>query len=631
MTEQPEKLDLRSHDVAEDKRQQLLHLFPEIRIEGGKLDFDRLKLALGEGIEVGKERFGMNWPGKSDCFKAIQSPSLGTLLPCPEKSVNFDSSENLIIEGDNLEVLKLLQKSYLGKVKMIYIDPPYNTGNDFIYPDNYAETLQTYLEFTGQVDSEGKKFSTNTEAVGRFHSKWLNMMYPRLYLARNLMRDDGIIFITVDDTEAANCRMLLNEIFGEENFLASIAWEKRYTRSNNARLFYSLKDWILAYRKSDAVSFLREARSEKSKELYSNPDDDTRGPWTSSSYVNPATKDERKNLVYGIKNPFSGEVIEHPTHAWKYEPSEHKRHVEEKRLWWGQKGDAKFPRLKNFLSEVGEGMVPTDVWDYKSSGTTDEGGLEVKELFGEAVFDNPKPSRLVRRMLGLCTNGQSTDLVLDFFAGSGTTGHAVLDQNSEDGGARRFILVQLPEPTDRKDFGTISAITEERVRRVIARLKDKDKEKLDFDDKQKSDLGFRVFKLAESNFKPWNAEVTHNAPTLERQLELHVSHIREERKDREILYEILLKSGYSLTTPIETVALAGKTVYGVAGGQLLICLERKLTLELIRAMAERKPERVVCLDEGFAGNDQLKTNAAHIFEPTDRREAKSDAKRFRTV
>ena len=388
-TNEPEKFDLRSHAIADDKRQELLRHFPEIRTEGGKLDFERLKLALGEAVDVGKERYGMSWPGKAECFRTIQAPSLGTLRPCPEESINFDTSENLIIEGDNLEVLKLLQKSYLGKIKMIYIDPPYNTGNDFIYPDNYTESLQTYLEYTGQVDTEGRKFGTNTDADGRFHSKWLNMMYPRLYLARNLLREDGMIFVTIDDGELSNLRLLMNEVFGEENFLAAIAWEKRYTRSNNARLFYSLKDTVVAYRKSEAVSFLREARTAKAKEIYNNPDNVARGPWTSSSYVNPARKEDRPNLVYSIQNPFSGQVVEHPTHAWKYEPKEHERHVKERLLWWGRSGEAKYPRLKNFLHEMTDGLVPVNVWDYQSTGTTDEGGLEVKELFGEAVFDNP--------------------------------------------------------------------------------------------------------------------------------------------------------------------------------------------------------------------------------------------------
>ncbi len=335
----PEKIELRSHDVVEDRRQELLRLFPEIRTEGDKLDFERLKLALGEAVDVGKERYGMTWPGKADCFRTIQAPSLGTLRPAREESVNFETTESLIIEGDNLEVLKLLQKSYLGKVKMIYIDPPYNTGKDFIYPDNYTESLQTYLEYTGQVDAEGRKFGTNTDTDGRFHSKWLSMMYPRLYLARNLLREDGLIFVSIDDGEMSNLRSAMNEIFGEEHFLAAIAWEKRYTRSNNARLFYSLKDTIVVYRRSDAVSYLREARTAKAKEIYSNPDNDARGPWTSSSYVNPARKEDRPHLVYAIRNPFSGEMVEHETHAWKYEPSEHQRHVEEERLWWGRSGD----------------------------------------------------------------------------------------------------------------------------------------------------------------------------------------------------------------------------------------------------------------------------------------------------
>jgi adenine-specific DNA-methyltransferase len=611
---EPEKLDLRSYDTVGDKLAELLRLFPEIRTEGGKLDFERLKLALGEAVDAGKERYGMNWPGKVECFKTIQTPSIATLRPCPEESVNFNTTENLIIEGDNLEVLKLLQKSYLGKVKMIYIDPPYNTGNDFIYPDNYSESLRTYLEYTGQVDSEGRKFGTNTDADGRFHSKWMNMMYPRLYLARNLLHDDGIIFITVDDTEAANLRQVMNEVFGEDNFLAAIAWEKRYTRSNNAKLFYSLKDTILTYRKSDAISTIRETRSEESKSIYSNPDDDPRGPWTSSSYVNPATKQERPNLVYPIKNPHTGDTVEHPTHAWKYEQAEHLRHVRENRLWWGQKGDAKFPRLKNFLNEMGDGIVPTDIWEYELSGTTDEGGLEVKALFGEAVFDNPKPTKLVKRMLSLASTSGTKDLVLDFFAGSGSTAHATLELNEQDGGQRHFILVQLPEPTGRTDYPTIAEITKERIRRIVEKFNHDDTGKLDMRDGAKPDRGFRVFKLAESNFTEWDARVEHEAEVLEKQLELHIEHIRAGRSDDDILYELLLKSGFLLTTPVEKKTFAGKFVYSVAGGILIICLEQALTLELIRAIADAKPERVVCLDAGFAGNDQLKANAVQTFK-----------------
>jgi adenine-specific DNA-methyltransferase len=614
MKNEADRFDLRSPDIAEEKREQLRRLFPEIRTEGGKLDFERLKLALGETVDVGKERYGLNWPGKAECFRTIQASSLATLRPSPKESVDFEISENLIIEGDNLEVLKLLQKSYLGKVKMVYIDPPYNTGSDFIYPDNYAESLQTYLEYTGQVDAEGRKFGTNPETDGRFHSKWLNMMYPRLYLARNLLRDDGLIFLTIDDGELGNLRSLMNEIFGEDNFLAAVAWEKRYTRSNNARLFYSLKDTVVVYRKTDQISLLREARTAKSKEIYDNPDNDPRGAWTSSSYVNPARKEDRPNLVYPIRNPFSGELVEHPTHAWKYERKEHERHIQERLLWWAQKGDAKYPRLKNFLSEMTDGLVPVDIWDYQSSGTTDEGGLQVKELFGDTVFDNPKPTRLIQRMLGLATSSAEPAIVLDFFAGSASTAHAVLDLNNQDGGNRRFILVQLPEPTGRRDYQTIADITKERVRLVVKKLNEEESSKLDLEGAKRQDRGFRVFKLAESNFKTWDADAPKDAGALTTQLELHVEHVREDRNADDLLYEILLKSGFPLTTQVEKLDFAGKTIYSVAGGALLICLERLLTLEAIRAIAAKKPERVVCLDGGFAGNDQLKANAVQIFK-----------------
>jgi adenine-specific DNA-methyltransferase len=310
---EPEKLDLRSHDIAEDKRQELLNLFPEIRTEGGKLDFERLKLALGEAVDVGKERYGMNWPGKADCFKTIQMPSLGTLRPCPEESVTFDATENLIIEGDNLEVLKLLQKSYLGKVKMIYIDPPYNTGNDFIYPDNYSESLQTYLEYTGQVDAEGKKFSTNAETDGRFHSKWLNMMYPRLYLVRSLLREDGAIFISINDVELPNLRRVMDDVFGEGNFIGTLVWKSRHNvDSRNKTALSSDHEYVVVYGQ-------RLTGQEIDKNKYSNPDNDPRGPWMSDNMVGLATRDQRPNLHYDLKNPTTGIVYPCPEKGWRYD------------------------------------------------------------------------------------------------------------------------------------------------------------------------------------------------------------------------------------------------------------------------------------------------------------------------
>lgn len=631
--EQPEKLDLRSHDLAEEKRHELLRLFPEIRTEGGKIDFERLKLALGEAVDVGKERYGMNWPGKADCFKAIQTPSLGTLRPCREESVNFDSTENLIIEGDNLEVLKLLQKSYLGKIKMIYIDPPYNTGNDFIYPDDYSESLQTYLEYTGQVDSEGRKFGTNTDADGRFHSKWLNMMYPRLYLARNLLRDDGAIFISIDDNELDNLRKLCDEVFGAENFVATVIWQKVFSPKNTAAYFSEDHDYIVVYsRHKDVWQPELLPRSEETTARYENPDNDPRGPWLSGALQ---ARNYYSKGQYEVVSP-NGKKFTNPKGTyWRFSKDRFLELEKDKRIWWGESGD-NVPRLKRFLSEVRAGVIPQTLWMYGEVGHTQEAKEELLEFVtfehSENVLNSVKPTRLLRHAIKIGTSVTNNHIVLDFFAGSGPLGHAVLAQNAEDGGNRQFILVQLPEPLQKEERAakTICDLARSRIGNVLKKLNEGDEGKLNLESK-KQDRGFRSFKLAESNLKPWDAGLPREVPALERQLELHVSHIREGRSDEDILYEILLKSGYPPTTPIEAITVAGKTVRSVAGGQLLICLERKLTLELIRAMAERNPERVVCLDEGFAGNDQLKTNAAHIFEPTDRREAKSEARRFRTV
>ncbi|MEK7761527.1 MAG: site-specific DNA-methyltransferase [Nitrospirota bacterium] len=618
MTDQPDKLDLRSHDIAEDKRQELLRLFPEIRTEGGKLDFERLKLALGESVDVGKERYGMNWPGKADCFKTIQMPSLATLRPCPEESINFETTENLIIEGDNLEVLKLLQKSYLGKVKMIYIDPPYNTGNDFIYPDNYSESLQTYLEYTGQVDAEGKKFSTNTDTDGRFHSKWLNMMYPRLYLVRNLMRDDGVIFVSCDDNEVHNLRALMNEVFGEENFIASVIWQKVYSPKNSARHFSEDHDYIVTYARHAEVwrpQFLPRTKEQDSH--YTNPDNDSRGLWMSD---NLSARNYYGEGTYAITGP-SGRVIEGPPQGryWVISKAKFLELDRDGRIWWGADGNG-MPRLKRFLSEVKQGRVPQTLWSYSEVGHTQDAKKLLMEYVSfeqtDNVLDTVKPTGLIRRMLQISTRPQEADIVLDFFAGSGSTGHAILEEDLGDGGNRRFILVQLPEPLPKPEsrLKTIADITKERIRRVITERNKEDESKLPDGGAKKQDLGFKLFKLADSNLKPWNAEAPHEVGPLEKQLDLHVDHIREGRTEDDLLYEILLKSGYPLTTSVEILQLAGKQVHSVAGGLLFVCLERELTLELIRAMADKKPERVVCLDEGFSGNDQLKANAVQIFK-----------------
>ena len=567
---------------------------------------------------MGKERYGMNWPGKADCFKTIQAPSLGTLRPCPEESVNFDTTENLIIEGDNLEVLKLLQKSYLSKVKMIYIDPPYNTGNEFIYPDNYAESLQTYLEYTGQADTEGAKFGTNTESDGRFHSKWMNMMYPRLYLARNLLRDDGVIFVSLDDHEIDNLRKLCNEVFGEENFVATVIWQKVFSPKNSAKHFSEDHDFVLVYaRNAEKWRPTLLPRSDAANARYENSDNDQRGPWTSGDLT---ARNYYSEGQYEVAAPGGAKYKPSRGNYWRFSEESFTELVSDKRVWWGADNNS-MPRLKRFLSEVKDGVVPQTMWFYKDVGHTQEAKKElirfVKYEDTDNVLDTVKPTRLLRRILQLATTPTTHDIVIDFFGGSCTTGHAVLAQNREDGGNRRFICVQLPEPLPKpeRELKFLTDIGKQRVRNVIQSLKEEAKGQLGFDKAEVSeDLGFRVFKLAESNFTTWDAQVAHDPKALQNQLEFHVDHLRDERTPDDILYELLLKSGFPLTTPVEEQTLAGKTVYSVAGGALVICLERELTLDLIRAIAAKKPERVVCLDEGFAGNDQLKANAVQTFK-----------------
>ena len=622
MKDQPEKFDLKSHAVAEDKLEELLRLFPEVRTEGGKLDFERLKLALGETVEVGKERYGMNWPGKADCFKTIQAASMGTLLPYPEESVHFDTTKNLIIEGDNLEVLKLLQKSYLGKIKMIYIDPPFNTGNDFIYPDDYTESLQTYLEYTGQMDAEGKKFGTNTETDGRFHSKWLNMMYPRLYLSKNLLTSDGLLFISIDDNEASNLYKLCNEIFGEVNFIGTISWIRRTKPINSGDAKYQLQQKI------EYVSVYCRGRNRPNTYAFELPISEERKYTHEGKYGLYRTKDIEDSDIGGksrrtMKFPILG-VLPGPGKRWKIGIEERDRLIE-------------MDRVRKINGKIIIEIYPQDEEPYKyrpfwshfdndDVGTAEDGKAELNGLLGEKIgFDTVKPVSLVKEILKFLPKDIK---ILDFFAGTGTTAHSIFEQNEEDGGNRTFILVQLPEPTRsqksdgtwdessawKAGYSTIAEICKERVRRVIKKLAEEREGKLELDNKIKQGTGFRIFKLAESNFKPWDAQGAQDEKALEKQLELHIDHILEARTADDILYELLLKSGFTLTTPVEKITLAGKLVYSVANGALFVCLEKNLTLELIRAMAEKKPERVVCLDAGFAGNDQLKTNAVQIFK-----------------
>src|SRR5690554_4819367 len=504
MTNPNTQMNGQSLDIAEQRRKELAQLFPgiftETRNDQGELkvtiDLERLKAELGELNDLfdsRRERNGVDWPGKRDCLRLIQQPTTATLKPCREESVEFDTTENLFIEGDNLEVLKLLQKSYYGKVKMIYIDPPYNTGKEFIYPDNFSESLDTYLQYAGLKDSEGRTFSTNTANEGRFHTKWLNMMYPRLYLARNLLREDGVIFISIDDNEVENLRRMCDEIFGDENFIATIVWQKTYSPSNDKKGIDAMHDYVIAYRRSAQFENKLLPRSEKQNSAYTNDDDDPRGPWKA---VDSTRAEHRDYAFYPITTP-SGKVV-YPSkgRSWVFTKEECERLRSENRLWFGKSGDSK-PSIKRFLTDVKAGVVPTTWWPFDVSGHNDSSKKEIKKLFPDFdPFDTPKPTKLIKR-LGLLSLDDG-DIVLDFFSGSSTTAHAVLELAAEQAKAFSFIMVQLPEPTDegteryKAGFETIAEVSKERIRRAAARLRQEISQELDFDGRNNLDLGFKV-------------------------------------------------------------------------------------------------------------------------------------------
>ena len=558
-----DKLKMHSVNKVDENIAKIGAMFPncltERKNEDGEveyaIDFDMLKQELSSVIVEGnEERYQFTWPDKKKSILLANAPIAKTLRPCRDESVDFDTTENLYIEGDNLDVLKLLQETYLGKIKMIYIDPPYNTGNDFVYADDFADPMARYKEVTQQTTK------SNPETMGRFHTNWLNMMYPRLRLAANLLRDDGVIFISIDDNEVDNLKKLCNEVFGEENFLAQIVWEKRFTRSNNARLFASLTDYILVYRKSDAVTYLRAPRTEKSDSIYNNPDNDPRGVWTSVSYVNPATKEQRPNLTYSIKNPITGQEITHPTHAWKYEYETYQKHVGENRLYWGANGENTYPRLKKFLSEVEDGMVPVNLWKREEVGTTDAASKDLATLMEAKVFDFPKPVELIKTMVQIAALDKDS-IIIDFFSGSATTAHAIMQLNAEDGGNRKFVLVQLPEACEEKSpafiagYKNICEIGKERIRRAGEKIKQENPE-------ADIDIGFKVFRVADTNIK-WNSLVDAGQLDLS-QIETtpDLVDFMPGVNDVDIVYELMLRQrDVALSETLEQLSDIGSRTY----------------------------------------------------------------------
>ncbi|WP_370598928.1 site-specific DNA-methyltransferase [Escherichia coli] len=532
----PEMPELQSMNITADNITKLKSLFPEAFNENG-IDFDVLKQLLGENVDEKEERYGLNWHGKRQARQLALTPSRGTLRPCKDESVDWHNTKNLMIEGDNLEVLKLLQKSYAGKVKLIYIDPPYNTGKDFVYPDNFQDNMKNYLEITGQTE-DGARLSTNTETSGRYHTDWLNMIYPRLKLARNLLKEDGVIFISIDDTEVDNLKKVCSEIFGEENFVANIVWQKKYSPQNDATYFSDMHDHILVYAKQRKTSkndsngwnidFL--PRSDEQNAAYKNPDNDPRGVWKS---VDLSVKTYSKANDYSITTP-SGRIVTPPaSRCWQVSEKRFVELCKENKIWFGENGN-NVPSIKRFLTEVQDGVVPTTWWSYKECGHNQEAKQELKKLMeGESVFfDTPKPLRLLDRILHLATTNDKDCIILDFFAGSGTTAHATLNKNIADSGSRRYIAVQLPEKIDDEKYYTISELTKERLRRAGKKVREDNPE-------WKGDVGFRVFKLDTSNIRPWEA----TAETLSEQLDAYVSPILEGRSEEDLLTELMLKRG----------------------------------------------------------------------------------------
>lgn len=647
------KVKLTSMEIVEQKREALKKLFPEVFSEG-HIDFEQLKSVLGEWIDLSKERFGLNWPGKAGCMRIIQQPSVATLKPARDESVNFDETENLFIEGDNLEVLKLLQKAYFGKIKMIYIDPPYNTGKEFIYPDKYSETLNTYLAYTGQIDAGGHKFSTNTDTTGRYHSNWLNMMYPRLYLARNLLREDGVIFISIDDNEAKNLRSLCDEIFGEENFVEAITWNKRIPKNDKG--IGNIHEYVLIYVVNSSIRHEFHMPKEGLEEIYNllaklkrkavplaEAEREVRKLYLKKGYdrgitlYNALDKNYRLwgkiNVSwpnaetfgprYDILHPKKGVPVNVPDRGWRwiketfdslldYENCEqlHDGTFRCGNIWF-DKDENTQPSSIKYLDET-EGLLLRSIISRKS-----DGGVEVAKLFGtKNIMSYPKPTSLLKLLLSSIS--QPDDIIMDFFSGSCTTAHSVLDLNKEDGGNRKFIMVQLPEPCDEKKeafkagYKTVADIGKERIRRTAKKIEAEQNDQLDRSGNSKLDLGFKVFKLAPSNFKAWQGDA-ETLEELEQQLFSHINHIGSSSTPEDVLYELLLKSGFPLTTKVRKIQMAGKEVFSIEEDSMLICLDKSLNGEVIDAMAEIKPRQVICLDEGFQGNDQLKANAVQTF------------------
>ena len=602
-------------DLGREQIERLKQIFPEC-VSEGQVDFDLLRATLGEADALaGENAYSFTWAGKQDAFRAIQTPSAASLAPAPEESVSWESTQHLFIEGENLEVLKLLYKSYYGRVKMIYIDPPYNTGHDFIYRDDYRQPRRAYLEKTGQIDAAGNVLTSNPETSGRYHSDWLNMMYPRLFLARQLLCEDGVIFVSIDDNEVYNLRLVMNEVFGEENFIAQLIWKSRqFTDTRAVTNISTDHEYILVYAKQSDFSF-RGIERDESK--FRNPDNDPRGPWMSRSILGLATVEQRPNLHYDIVDPKTGISYSPPVNTgWRYSKERMQSLIEEEHILFSSDPDGR-PREKKFRADLLSEYIsfPSTIDDV----FTADGTAEIREMFGFQVFDFPKPSELMRRLVKQIT--KEDDLVLDFFAGSCSIAHAVFVQNRQDGARRRFICVQLPESLDeesevaRRGFSTVADIGKERIRRVIAQMQAEREGQLPLETRERpEDLGFKVFKLASSTFRHWQPPQDADSDTLERQLALFDGGLEPDADRRHAIYEVILKEGYSLNAriePVETLKVS-KTfrVYDEGDGETFfyICLDDEIHQAALDALPLDKETTFICLDTAL--DDSQKVNLA---------------------
>lgn len=666
------RMSLASHDAVSDRLEDMKALFPEVFVEG-KVDLERLRQHLGDFSHTGTERFGLTWAGKAEAIRALQIPSHGTLVPMRKESVNFDESENMIIEGDNLEVLKLLQKSYHGKIKMIYIDPPYNTGGDFIYPDNFKEGLDTYLKYSGQATEEGFKATTNAESNGRYHSNWLNMLYPRLFMAKNLLRDDGVIFVSIDDHEAPNLRMIMNEIFGEENFIAQLIWNSEGHTDNQFDIKI-VHEYVFVYARSSAVTLghvvdpntrlesnLWKGFAENSitKNGPANPPSEVllpKGFPCSAEKINlgrtnvsEAFFDEIRAAKYISRSATQRHKVSYPIRLDSMTVTDGQ--LEKPCMLFS--GWANVNKLKLFIAN---GCVPLQEPDgdkisfylsengviyykrerskarnilsvLKGLGTTEKmrADLEAKGIY----FDYPKPFELIKYLVSIGAEEQDS-IILDFFAGSGTTAQAVLEKNKEDFGSRKFVLVQLPEPTDgasearKHGYKNIFDIAAKRLGTLFSAETDAPLSP------QNTSSGFKTFRLVSSNFKLWDvANAPKDVESLAQTLELFADNVLPDRSQEDILYEVILKSGQTLTAKIEKITIAGQQVFSIDNGAMLVCLEDPIEEATLRGILDLKPAIMVALDKAFHGNDQLKTNIKLQAEATG--ESEQSRVLFKTV